>query len=59
MAAREGIPVVILNRTPTPYDGVAASVVHASISEALPRLLAAGVDGSGTSTVHDADRPDS
>lgn len=59
MAAREGIPVVILNRTPTPYDGVAASVVRASISEALPRLLAADVDESGTSSVHHADRPDS
>ncbi len=51
MAAREGIPVVIVNRTPTPYDRIAAAVVRASISEALPRLLADGAARQGTDQV--------
>ena len=66
MAAREGIPVVIVNRTPTPYDHLAASVVRASIGEALPALLGGGVplpadqdDKPAASAAHDTDRSDS
>jgi NAD-dependent deacetylase len=40
MAAREGIPVVIVNAAPTPYDDLAAAVVREPIGETLPRLLA-------------------
>jgi NAD-dependent deacetylase len=42
MAAREGIPVVIVNNTATPYDEVAAALVRDPIGETLPRLLAPG-----------------
>jgi NAD-dependent deacetylase len=42
MAARDGIPVVIVNNTATPYDGVAAALVRDPIGETLPRLLALG-----------------
>jgi NAD-dependent deacetylase len=40
LAAALGIPVVIVNASPTPYDDVAAAVVREPIGEALPRLLA-------------------
>jgi NAD-dependent deacetylase len=39
LAAALGVPVVIVNASPTPYDDVAAAVVRESIGEALPRLL--------------------
>ena len=42
MAAREGIPVVIVNNTATPYDEVAAALVRDPIGKTLPRLLALG-----------------
>jgi NAD-dependent deacetylase len=38
-AARSGIPIVIVNADPTPYDEMARAVVRAPISDALPRLL--------------------
>ncbi|MDQ6614632.1 MAG: Sir2 family NAD-dependent protein deacetylase [Actinomycetota bacterium] len=38
-AARFGIPVVIVNAGPTPYDGMAVAVVRTPISTALPVLL--------------------
>jgi len=41
LASREGVAVVIVNAQPTPFDGVAAAVVRASISEVLPLLVSA------------------
>jgi NAD-dependent deacetylase len=40
LAARCGIPVVIVNADPTPFDDLAVAVVRTPISEALPVLLA-------------------
>ncbi|MCY3636237.1 MAG: Sir2 family NAD-dependent protein deacetylase [bacterium] len=40
IAHQAGAPVVIVNAEPTPFDGLAASVVPASISEALPLIVA-------------------
>jgi NAD-dependent deacetylase len=42
LAARFGIPVVIVNADQTPYDDLAMAVVRTPISEALPRLLLPG-----------------
>jgi NAD-dependent deacetylase len=39
LATRRGIPVVIVNADPTPYDGDAAAVIRTPISEALPALI--------------------
>jgi NAD-dependent deacetylase len=41
LAKRHGAALVILNADPTPYDHIADAVVRASISEVLPRLVAA------------------
>lgn len=40
LAAGQGIPVVIVNASPTPYDDIAAAVVRDPIGEVLPQLLA-------------------
>ncbi len=39
LAAAQGVPVVIVNASPTPYDELAAAVVREPIGEALPQLL--------------------
>jgi NAD-dependent deacetylase len=39
VAAAAGVPVVIVNAEPTPYDRVAAAVVRTPISEALPAIV--------------------
>jgi NAD-dependent deacetylase len=39
-AARRGLPIVILNGASTEMDHLASAVIHASISEALPLLVA-------------------
>ena len=39
LAAEHGARLVIVNAEPTPYDPVAAEVIHAPISTALPELL--------------------
>lgn len=39
VAARQGTPVVILNREATPYDHLAAVVLRTGISEVLPGLV--------------------
>ena len=39
VAARSGAQVIILNAVPTPYDEIAAVVLHGSISEVLPQLI--------------------
>jgi NAD-dependent deacetylase len=39
LAADAGIPVVIVNADPTPYDAMALAVIRTRISDALPRLL--------------------
>jgi NAD-dependent deacetylase len=41
MAANAGARVVILNAEPTPYDRLAAVVLHAPIGTTLPRLVTA------------------
>ena len=40
IAHQAGAQVVIVNAEPTPFDGLAAAVVPASISEALPLIVA-------------------
>ena len=40
IAHQAGAAVVIVNADPTPFDGLAAAVVPASISEALPLIVA-------------------
>jgi NAD-dependent deacetylase len=40
VAAGAGAAVVIVNAQPTPYDGMAAAVVRAPISDVLPELVA-------------------
>ena len=40
IAHQAGASVVIVNADPTPFDGLAAAVVPASISEALPLIVA-------------------
>jgi NAD-dependent deacetylase len=42
LAARAGADVVIANAEPTPYDGVARTVLRGRLAELLPRLVAAG-----------------
>jgi NAD-dependent deacetylase len=39
-AARRGVPLVICNAEPTPYDGIAAHVVRGPVAETVPALLA-------------------
>jgi NAD-dependent deacetylase len=39
VAVRSGASLVIVNRDPTGYDGLADRVVRASISDALPALV--------------------
>jgi NAD-dependent deacetylase len=41
LAHRRGVPIVIVNAQPTPYDHLAAAVLRESISEVLPGLVAA------------------
>jgi NAD-dependent deacetylase len=41
IAAEAGATIVIVNAEETPYDSLAAAAVHASISDVLPRLVAA------------------
>lgn len=40
LAKRKGVPIVIVNADPTPYDGLADALVRTPISDALPDLLA-------------------
>jgi NAD-dependent deacetylase len=40
LAATRGVPVIIVNASPTPYDDVAAAVVREPIGDVLPQLLA-------------------
>ncbi|RKT55984.1 SIR2 family NAD-dependent protein deacylase [Saccharothrix australiensis] len=47
LAARAGAAVVICNREPTPYDGVATAVVRGPVGESLPELVAVPVVASG------------
>jgi NAD-dependent deacetylase len=39
LAAKRGVPVIIVNASPTPYDDIAAAVVREPIGDVLPRLL--------------------
>ena len=40
VAVRNGAELIIVNRDPTPYDGMATRVIRTPISEALPALVA-------------------
>lgn len=40
-AARAGVPLVIVNREPTPLDGAAAVVVHGAAGESMSRIVEA------------------
>jgi NAD-dependent deacetylase len=40
VAAQAGAPLVIVNRDPTPYDGLSAAVIRDPIGTAIPRLAA-------------------
>ena len=42
VALERGVPVVIVNADPTPFDPYAAAVVRGSISEVLPRIVHGG-----------------
>jgi NAD-dependent deacetylase len=46
MAARAGVPVVIVNAQPTPYDEIATVVVREPIGQVLPALAAAAAGPS-------------
>ena len=39
IAVNSGVRLVVVNAEPTPYDDVAAEVVHEPIGEAIPRLM--------------------
>jgi NAD-dependent deacetylase len=39
VAVRAGARLVVVNRDPTPYDGLAAATLRESIGEVLPRLV--------------------
>ncbi len=39
VAVRAGAPLVIVNRDPTPYDGIATAIIRQPISEAVPALV--------------------
>jgi NAD-dependent deacetylase len=39
VAVRAGAPLVIVNRDPTPYDGLAAAVIREPISAAVPAIV--------------------
>ncbi|MGH8893635.1 MAG: SIR2 family NAD-dependent protein deacylase [Actinomycetes bacterium] len=41
VAVRAGARLVVVNRDPTPYDGLAAATLREPIGEVLPRLVAA------------------
>ncbi len=45
LAARTGVPIVLLNAEPTPYDELAAVVIQAPIGTALPAII--GTRGGG------------
>ncbi|MFJ3084596.1 Sir2 family NAD-dependent protein deacetylase [Streptomyces halstedii] len=46
IAVSSGAALVVVNRDPTLYDGIAAEVVRDPIGEALPRLAAQMIDGT-------------
>lgn len=46
MAARAGVPIVIINAQPTPYDELAAAIVREPIGDVLPVLAAAATKPS-------------
>lgn len=39
VAVRAGAPLVIVNRDPTPYDGLATAIIRDPISEAVPAIV--------------------
>jgi NAD-dependent deacetylase len=43
VAHGHGVPVLILTRSPTPYDAIAAARLGAALGETLPRLVAAAL----------------
>lgn len=45
-AAHRGVPLVVVNREPTPLDARAAVALHGAVEELLPRLTSAD-DGEG------------
>ena len=47
VAVRSGARLVIVNGSPTPYDGIADAVLRAPIGDAVPRLCAAVASRSG------------
>jgi NAD-dependent deacetylase len=50
VAVEHGARLVIVNRDPTPYDGLASAVIGEPIGDILPRLVAAGVPHPGEPT---------
>lgn len=40
VAARRGVPIIVVNREPTPLDGRAAVALHGPVEELLPALAA-------------------
>jgi NAD-dependent protein deacetylase/lipoamidase len=46
-AARAGVPIVLVNAEPTPYDDVAEVVIHGRSGEVLPELTRRALVASG------------
>lgn len=47
VAARAGVPIVLVNAEPTPYDELAAVVIHGRSGEVLPELTRLALVASG------------
>ena len=47
VAARSGVPIVIVNAEPTPYDELAEVVIHGRSGEVLPELTRLALVASG------------
>jgi len=47
LAVRAGAQVIICNAEPTPYDGIAAVVLHEPVGEVLPDLSSVPPSGGG------------
>jgi len=50
VAANAGASLVIVNRDPTPYDGLATEVIREPIGTAVPAIVATLLDGAATAT---------
>lgn len=47
VAARAGVPIILVNAEPTPYDELAEVVIHGRSGEVLPELTRLALVASG------------